>query len=193
MEILDISRTIEPNMPLYPGSEPPSQEWHLNMEEGDPNNVSGWKLNSHTGTHVDARKHFVPDGWTMEALDLGRSVGPCRVVDLTHVEGHVGRADLEEAGLAGETRVLLKTRNSSHDLMQREEFEEGYVAVSKRLRSTSSRSGSGRSGWTTFPSNLSKTESFIRTTLCSKRTSSSWRASCSRRSSRGIISLRASP
>lgn len=130
MEILDISRTIEPNMPLYPGSEPPSQEWHLNMEEGDPNNVSGWKLNSHTGTHVDARKHFVPDGWTMEALDLGRSVGPCRVVDLTHMEGHVGRADLEEAGLAGETRVLLKTRNSSRGLMQREEFEEGYVAVS---------------------------------------------------------------
>ena len=130
MEILDISRTIEPNMPLYPGSEPPSQEWHLSMEEGDPNNVSGWKLNSHTGTHVDARKHFVPDGWTMEALDLERSVGSCRVVDLTHVEGHVGRADLEEAGLAGETRVLLKTRNSSRGLMRREEFEEGYVAVS---------------------------------------------------------------
>ena len=131
MEILDISRTIEPNMPLYPGTEPPAQEWHLSMEAGDPNNVSGWKLNSHTGTHVDARKHFVPDGWTMERLDLARSVGPCRVVDLTHVEGHVSRADLEAAGLAGETRVLLKTRNSFLGLMDRAEFDEGYVAVSR--------------------------------------------------------------
>ena len=130
VDILDISRVVEPNMPLYPGTEPPSQEWHLSMAAGDPNNVSGWKLNSHTGTHVDARKHFVPDGWTMEALDLARSVGPCRVVDLTSVEGHVGRADLEEAGISGETRVLLKTRNSSLGLMGKEEFEEDYVAIS---------------------------------------------------------------
>ncbi len=130
MEILDVSRTIGPGMPLYPGTEPPSQEWHLRMDGGDPNNVSAWKLNSHTGTHVDARKHFVPDGWTMEDLDLRRSVGPCRVVDLTHVDGHVRRADLEEAGIAGEARVLLKTRNSSLGLMDREEFDEGYVAVS---------------------------------------------------------------
>lgn len=72
MEILDISRTVEPNMPLYPGSELSSQEWHLRMDEGDPNNVSAWKLNSHTGTHVDARKHFVPDGWTMEGLVVDR-------------------------------------------------------------------------------------------------------------------------
>ena len=131
MEILDISRLIEPSMPLYPGTEPPAQEWHLRMDEGDPNSVSGWKLNSHTGTHVDARKHFVPDGWTMEGLDLARAVGSCRVVDLTHVEGHVGRADLEEAGISGESRVLLKTRNSTLGLMDREEFEEGYVAVSR--------------------------------------------------------------
>lgn len=130
MEILDISRTIDSGMPLYPGSEPPSQEWHLRMDEGDPNSVSGWNLNSHTGTHVDAQKHFVPDGWTVERLDLSRIVGPCRVVDLTHVEGHVSRADLEEAGIAGEARVLLKTRNSSLGLMQKEEFEEGYAAVS---------------------------------------------------------------
>lgn len=131
MEILDITRVVEGAMPLYPGTEPPSQGWLLSMADGDPNNVSEWRLNSHTGTHVDARKHFVPDGWTMEALDLQRCVGPCRVVDLTSVEGrHVSRADLEEAGVAGEARLLLKTRNSSLGLMGRAEFEEGYVAVS---------------------------------------------------------------
>ena len=37
------------------GSEAPSQEWHLRMDEGDPNNVGGWKLGSQAGTHVDAR------------------------------------------------------------------------------------------------------------------------------------------
>ena len=80
---------------------------------------------------MDARMHFIPGGWTMETLDLGRSVGPCRVVDLTDVEGHVSRADLEAAEVAGQARLLLKTRNSDQGLMQREGFDEGYAAISK--------------------------------------------------------------
>jgi len=67
----------------------------------------------------------------METLDLGRSVGPCRVVDLTDVEGHVSRADLEAAEVAGHARLLLKTRNSDQGLMQREGFDEGYAAIAK--------------------------------------------------------------
>jgi arylformamidase len=52
-------------------------------------------------------------------------------VDLTHVEGHVSRADLEAAEVAGQARLLLKTRNSDQGLMQREGFDEGYAAISK--------------------------------------------------------------
>src|SRR4028119_926855 len=98
---------------------------------GDPATVSQWTLSAHTGAHVDARMHFIPGGWTMETLDLGRSVGPCRVVDLTDVEGHVSRADLEAAEVAGQARLLLKTRNSDQGLMQREGFDEGYAAIAK--------------------------------------------------------------
>jgi arylformamidase len=89
-------------------------------------------MSSHTGTHMDARVHFIPGGWTMEALDLSRSVGLCRVVDLTHVEEQAGRADLEAAEVAGQVRLLLKTRNSDGKLMQREEFEECYSAISRK-------------------------------------------------------------
>jgi arylformamidase len=110
---------------------PPSQEFVSHTGRGDPATVSQWTLSAHTGTHVDARMHFVPGGWTMEALDLGRSVGPCRVVDLTGVEGHVSRTDLEAAEVAGQARLLLKTRNSEQGLMWREEFAEDYVAISK--------------------------------------------------------------
>ena len=132
MEIIDITRTVDPKMLKWPDdTEPPSQEFVAHTDNGDPATVSEWKMSSHTGTHMDARMHFIPSGWTMEALDLSRSVGPCRVVDLTHVEGHVGRADLEAAEVAGQVRLLLKTRNSELGLMQREEFEEGYAAISQ--------------------------------------------------------------
>ena len=132
MEIIDVTRTVDPKMPKWPDdTKPPSQEFVSRTDNGDPATVSEWKMSSHTGTHMDARMHFIPGGWTMEALDLSRSVGPCRVVDLTHVEGHVGRADLEAAEVAGQVRLLLKTRNSDWGLMQREEFEEGYSAISR--------------------------------------------------------------
>ena len=88
-------------------------------------------MSSHTGTHMDARMHFIPGGSGMEALDLSRSVGPCRVVGLGHVEGHVGRTDLEAEEIAGQARLLFKTRNSNLRLMQQEEFAENYVAISQ--------------------------------------------------------------
>ena len=131
MEIIDITAPVSPRSVMWPGDSPPSQEFTSHTDRGDPNTVSRWSLSAHTGTHVDARMHFIPGGWTMEALELSRTVGPCRVVDLTHVEGHVGRSDLEAAGVAGQVRVLLKTRNSKLGLLGRSGFEEGYVAVSR--------------------------------------------------------------
>jgi arylformamidase len=75
--------------------------------------------------------HFIPGSWTMESLKLSRCVGPCRVVDLTHVEGHVTRADLEAAEVAGAARLLLKTRNSQDGLLERDGFVEDYVAIER--------------------------------------------------------------
>ncbi len=130
MEIIDITAPVSPESVMWPGDEPPSKEFTSHTDRGDPSTVSRWELSAHTGTHVDARMHFIPGGWTMEALELSRCVGPCRVVDLTHLEGHVGRADLEAAEVAGTTRLLLKTRNSELGLLGREGFVEDYVAIS---------------------------------------------------------------
>ncbi len=131
MEIIDITTPVSPGSVMWPGDDPPSQEFTSHTDRGDPNTVSRWSMSAHTGTHVDARMHFIPGGWTIESLELSRTVGPCRVVDLTHVEGDVSRADLEAAGVAGHARLLLKTRNSELGLLGRGEFEEGYVAVSR--------------------------------------------------------------
>lgn len=131
MEIIDITAPVAPGSVMWPGDGPPSQEVQSHTDRGDPNTVSRWSMSAHTGTHVDARMHFIPGGWSMEALELARVVGPCKVFDLTSVEGHVSRADLEEAGVAGWGRTLLKTRNSELRLLERGEFEEEYAAISR--------------------------------------------------------------
>ena len=131
MEIIDITTPVSPKSVMWPDDEPPSREFTSHIDRGDPSTVSHWRLSAHTGTHVDARMHFIPDGRGMDDLDLSRSVGLCRVVDLGHVQGHISRADLEAEEVAGQARLLFKTRNSNLGLMQREKFEEGYVAISK--------------------------------------------------------------
>ncbi|MGO6920942.1 cyclase family protein [Rhizobium ruizarguesonis] len=42
-------------------------------------------LGTHTGTHVDAPRHFVPNGATIENTDLDIYYGPARVLDFTHL------------------------------------------------------------------------------------------------------------
>jgi arylformamidase len=65
----------------------------------------------HAGTHVDAPFHFVPDGMTIESLPLETFIGPARVCAVKPGT-HITAADVAQAGLASETRVLFKTRNS---------------------------------------------------------------------------------
>lgn len=131
MEILDITHPISAASIVWPGDGPPEQVFMSHTDEGDPNTVSRWSMSAHTGTHMDARMHFIPGGWSMESLDLARCVGPCRVVDLTETSGDVGREDLEERQVAGTARLLLKTRNSEERFLERDGFDEGYVAISK--------------------------------------------------------------
>jgi arylformamidase len=130
VEIIDVTATVSPKSVMWPDNGVPSQEFVSHTDRGDPSTVSRWDLSAHTGTHADARMHFIPGGWTIEALELSRCVGPCRVVDLSHVEGHVSRADLEAAEVAGTARLLFKTRNSELGLMAQQEFSEEYAAIS---------------------------------------------------------------
>jgi arylformamidase len=131
VEIIDITAPTDPGSVMWPGQDAPFREFHSHTDRGDPSTVSLWQLSAHTGTHADAQMHFIPGGWTMESLNLSRCVGPCRVVDLTHVEGHVTRDDLEAAEVAGAARLLFKTRNSQDRLLEREGFVEDYVAIEK--------------------------------------------------------------
>lgn len=76
---------------------------------------SSVQLDSHAGTHLDAPSHFLQEGKTCEALPLDALIGPCRILDFSHLSEKITREDLEkekEEIQAGE-RIILKTKNSS--------------------------------------------------------------------------------
>jgi kynurenine formamidase len=114
----DVSVAVNEQM-LHWGK-PPVREVVQAFEHGDRCNVTRWDIGSHTGLHVDAGLHFDEAGAPIDELPLEVLIGPARVLDLTAIETEITAADLEAAGLGEEARVLLKTRNSTTALKERE-------------------------------------------------------------------------
>jgi arylformamidase len=124
--IIDISLPITPEMPIWPGDPRPELEPVTTLEiEGVQ--VSRIVLGTHTGTHLDAPRHFIPGGRTIDLLDLGALVGRCRVIEVVSAEGHLARADLQRFALQPGDRLLLKTRNSCQPAVQT--FTPDFVAL----------------------------------------------------------------
>lgn len=116
-------------MPTYPGDPAVSIEHVSEIAKGALANVSRISFGSHTGTHLDPPIHFIPNGKTVDQLDLSVLYGPARVVDMTRVEKAITAQDLERAKLPKRAvRLLFKTRNSL--LWSRSSFQENFVAFS---------------------------------------------------------------
>ncbi len=130
MKIYDISLTVTPELPVWPGDPAIVLERVSKMEEGEHNNVSRIASGVHIGTHVDAPYHFIADGKTIEQLSLDALVGPAQVVELPDEVRLIGESDLERAGIeTGMKRVLLKTRNSQYWSRPGLSFQKDFTAI----------------------------------------------------------------
>lgn len=130
MRTYDISLTIFPNLPVWPGDSPPQFKHLKRLEQGADANVSEITINVHSGTHVDAPAHFLPKGKTVDQLLLKALTGRAFVLHLPNV-------DLITAKILSETfipprtrRILFKTRNSEYWAKQDFTFHSDYVALS---------------------------------------------------------------
>lgn len=104
MKVIDISRELF-STPVYPGDPEPYRELVRRMELGDSYNLSGFYTGCHSATHVDAPRHFIDDGKTVDELDLARFMGRCTVVA---ANGIVTGAEIDQIIPFCEKIVLLK-------------------------------------------------------------------------------------
>ncbi len=103
---------IHAGMPVYEGDPPVEIALSFSIDRGDPANVSRLSMGAHTGTHVDAPRHFIDGASAVDEIPLDALIGPAQVVDLTGI-GDISHEVLLSAGLEGKERVLFKTSNSS--------------------------------------------------------------------------------
>lgn len=127
---IDVTVPITNSLPVWPGDPPVRVRPAARIAAGDTVNTSRLELGNHTGTHVDAPLHYLPDGATLDAVPLDVLVGPSWLADLTHVDRHIEAGDLAAAAIPpGTRRLLLKTRNSQIWAAHPDEFLRDFVAL----------------------------------------------------------------
>lgn len=131
MQTYDISLTISPHLPTWPGDPSVVLERVSKMEEGASANVSRIVMGVHTGTHVDAPLHFISDGKPVDGLSLRMLTGRAYVLRLPDSVDLITAKVLEKAEIPPRTRRLLfRTRNSNIWEQGDRVFKEDFVGIS---------------------------------------------------------------
>ena len=137
--LVDITAPIDASLVTFEkadGLGPQHRRESSSHDAGDPANVSELAFGAHTGTHVDAPRHFSrKDARGVETIPLATINGPALVVDAFGVP----LLDAEALEAIAESipdspavsRVIFRTDNTRRDLMRKTPFAEDYVGFSK--------------------------------------------------------------
>lgn len=112
---------------VYPGNPEIRIEPHSELVKGASSNLSRISFGSHTGTHVDAPRHFFDAGASVDQLPLEVLVGPARVIVVDGSVMSITAADLQPHRLRGVERVLFRTRNSR--FVREREFHPDFTYI----------------------------------------------------------------
>jgi arylformamidase len=127
--IYDISVPLRTGGVVYPGNPSITITPQQAISQGAGANVSRIDFGSHSGTHVDAPKHFFDDGAGADSLPLDVLIGPARLIAMGDDVRSVGEAELMKHDLDGVKRLLIRTRNSAWLASGSTEFHPDYTFV----------------------------------------------------------------
>lgn len=88
--VYDISQEVF-SCEVYPGDPKPERRVMCDMNAGEPYNLTAFSMCAHNGTHIDAPRHFLRDGATVEQIPSEKTVGWC------YVASHKGEVSAVDA------------------------------------------------------------------------------------------------
>lgn len=90
MKIYDISQEVF-SCEVFPGDPTPQKQTVCSMKNGDLYNMIAFSMCAHNGTHIDAPRHFISDGATVEDININKFVG------FAYVISHKGEVTADDA------------------------------------------------------------------------------------------------
>jgi kynurenine formamidase len=85
-EWIDLSHTLREDIPAYPTHARFGRTLYESYDYGDPARHHGLTMSEHTGTHMDAPLHFIPEGpahYGTDEIPLDRLAGRAATIDAT--------------------------------------------------------------------------------------------------------------
>jgi arylformamidase len=122
----DISVPLKQGMISLPIDPVPPKIYRFSdVDLGAKVTMSMLEIISHTGTHIDTPRHFIPGGSTVSDMPLDATVGPARVIEIKDPET-IKVPELKKHNIKKGERLLFKTRNSPASY-ESPKFVEDYV------------------------------------------------------------------
>ena len=122
MKIYDISQEVF-NCQVYPGDPMPEKRELKSMERGELYNLTVFNMCAHNGTHIDAPRHFIQGGKTVDEISMDAFIGMAYVAehsgvvtdnDATEIIAKAKKQNMEAAKrilIKGEVEVSLEAAN----------------------------------------------------------------------------------
>jgi arylformamidase len=126
--IFDVSIVIYPEMIPWPVNPPVTIDTVKAINEGSSSNVSLLHIGTHTATHVDAPRHFIPGVIGIDGIQPDVLLGTARRFQLPDTH-QIDREILQSLDLRDVTRILLGTRNSL--LLKQGKLDMDYTFVTE--------------------------------------------------------------
>jgi arylformamidase len=108
---IDISVPLREGMVVFAFENNMQIERRYSMERGDMGNNSSIHMGVHTGTHMDAPRHVLANGQTIDQMPLGDAIGPARVIEIRDYKA-IKAEELKQYKFKRGERILFKTLNS---------------------------------------------------------------------------------
>ncbi|AMK25439.1 MULTISPECIES: arylformamidase [unclassified Sphingobium] len=129
MKIWDISQTLRPGMPMWPGEPALAVRRNAVISAQCPVNVGEIDMPLHAGTHADSPYHYDPQGVASAQCGIDAYIGRCVVIDVRHARGRVEAADVDWTTLTGSQRVLFRT----YDRFPADRWDSDFTAVAAEV------------------------------------------------------------
>lgn len=105
---IDLTHTINEDMPVYPGTEKPVLDRKYNIKDyGFSETVIS--MFSHTGTHIDSPSHMIENAKMLETYDIDYFIGQAYVLDIRDKVPSVDDLKKLEDELCDVNYIILRT------------------------------------------------------------------------------------
>ena len=127
---IDVSVTVRHGMAHWPDNPPIVMQRSMDIGLGHDCNLSHLAMGVHSGTHIDGPVHFIHEAAGVDEMPLAATMGPARVIEITHPR-EVTADELRGHSLQPGERVLFRTSNSPR-CWQSDQFVEDFVYISEQ-------------------------------------------------------------